>query len=383
MTILQSLDNKKKQDIDNKQALKNAIETGDSEQFANAQIEISKGIESKILQEAKSLIDNSINDNEVRNARGLHALSVEERKYYNEVIEIGGFNDSLQMVPATIFDRVFEDLRKEHPLLNKIQFVNTTGLSEWVTRDGEVSGAWWGKLCDAITKELEVAFKKEQTTLYKLSAYLPVCKAMLELGPEWIDRYVREVLAESISIALEEAIIKGDGDGKPIGMDKDLEGSVVSGVYPDKEKVTLTSLTPASLGTNIMLPLTVEGTRTVSDLVILVNPADYWGKIFPQTTMQTMDGGFAYGVLPIPAEIIESVAVPVGTMIAGRGKDYFMGVGSERIIDYSDHYHFLEDERVYITKQYANGKPIDNTSFIVFDISTMTADGTEDETPEA
>lgn len=372
MGNLGSLDNKKKQEIDVKQSLMEAIENGDSEKFAIAQIEISKGIENRLIKEAQSMIDNSVNDKEVRNARGLHVLSTDERKYYNEVISIGGFNDSLQLIPATIFDRVFEDLRKEHPLLNKIQFVNTTGLTEWVTRDGEVSGAWWGKLCDAITKKLEVAFKKEQTTLYKLSAYLPVCKAMLDLGPEWIDRYVREVLAESISIALEEAIIKGDGNEKPIGMNKDLAGAVVGGVYPDKTAVALTDLSPASLGEKVMLPLTVEGTRTVSDLVFLVNPADYWGKIFAHTTMKTLDGGFTYGVLPIPAEIIESIAVPVGTMIAGRGKDYFMGVGSERVIDYSDHYHFLEDERVYITKQYANGKPIDNDSFIVFDISGMT-----------
>ena len=380
---MKSIDKKDKKEMEVKNSLMEAIENGNSEKFAEAQIEISKGIEQRLLQEAKSYVDNASNDAEVRNQRGLHLLTVEEKTFYNEAITAGGFSGAEQLVPSTVFDRVFEDLRLEHPLLSKIQFVNTTGVTEWVTRDGEVAGAWWGKLCDAITKELEVAFTKETTNLYKLSAYLPVCKAMLDLGPEWLDRFVREVLSESISIALEEAILTGDGDGKPIGMDKDLEGSVVGGVYPDKVPVTLATLTPQSLGTNIMLPLTDNGKRTVQGLIMVINPADYWGKIFPQTTVRTLDGGFAYNILPIPVEVIESVAVPVGTMIVGRASDYFMGVGSERIIDYSDHYHFLEDERVYITKQYANGKPIDNTSFIVFDISTMTADGTADETPEA
>ena len=369
---MKSIDKKDKKEMEVKNSLMEAIENGNSEKFAEAQIEISKGIEQRLLQEAKSYVDNASNDAEVRNQRGLHLLTVEEKTFYNEAITAGGFSGAEQLVPSTVFDRVFEDLRLEHPLLSKIQFVNTTGVTEWVTRDGEVAGAWWGKLCDAITKELEVAFTKETTNLYKLSAYLPVCKAMLDLGPEWLDRFVREVLSESISIALEEAILTGDGDGKPIGMDKDLEGSVVGGVYPDKAPVTLATLTPQSLGTNIMLPLTDNGKRTVQGLIMVINPADYWGKIFPQTTVRTLDGGFAYNILPIPVEVIESVAVPVGTMIVGRASDYFMGVGSERIIDYSDHYHFLEDERVYIAKQYANGKPKDNKSFIVFDISTMT-----------
>lgn len=376
---MKSLDNKKQEQAKIQNSLVEAIEKGDSEAFAKAQIEVSKGIEDRILNEAKSFVNTSLNDVQVMKERGLHVLTNNERKYYNEVIDLGGFEKADEMVPATVFERVFKDLAKEHKLLNKINFVNTTGVTEWITRNGEVSGAWWGALCDTIEKELSVAFKKIDTKLYKLSAYLPVCKAMLELGPEWLDRYVREVLAESIAIALEQAIVSGDGDGKPIGMDKDLEGSVTLGVYEEKEKVTLTDITPASLGENIMLPLTKEGQRTVDDLIMLVNPADYWGKIFPQTTVKTLDGSFAHNVLPIPAEIIETTAVEVGTMIVGRASDYFMGVGSERIVDYSDHYRFLEDERVYITKQYANGLPLDNDSFIVFDISTMTVDGT----PEA
>ena len=32
---------------------------------------------------------------------------------------------------------------------------------------------------------------------------------------------------------------------------------------------------------------------------------------------------------------------------------------------------FLEDERTYLTKQYANGKPKDNDSFLLFDISSL------------
>lgn len=120
-----------------------------------------------------------------------------------------------------------------------------------------------------------------------------------------------------------------------------------------------------------MAPLTNNGTKVVNSVLIVVNPLDYWGKIFAQTTFLTADKSYVYGVLPIPAKIIQSVAVTQGTMIAGRAKDYFMGVGSTQKIEHSDHYKFLEDERTYIAKQYANGHPMDNDSFLVFNIAGM------------
>ena len=40
-------------------------------------------------------------------------------------------------------------------------------------------------------------------------------------------------------------------------------------------------------------------------------------------------------------------------------------------IEYSDHYQFLEDNRVYLIKLYANGFPMDNNAFLVLDISGL------------
>jgi hypothetical protein len=361
-----------KNELELKEKIKAAIESGDSEAFAKVQIEFAKGIEARILQESKDAISEDINDNAVMVKRGLNPLTAEEKTYYNEVITGASFGGSEKLMPATIFERVFEELKANHPLLSEIAFVNTTGVTEWVSRNNDVEAAWWGTLVAAITKKLEVAFKKEATGLYKLSAYVPVCKAMLALGPVWLDRFVREILSESLAIALELAIVAGTGKDQPIGMIKNLAGAVVDGVYPDKAAVALNDLQPATLGASIMAPLTKEGKRAVASVLLLVNPLDYWAKIFPNTTMLSSAGTYVYGVLPIQAKIVQSVAVPQGKMIAGMAKDYFMGVGSTQVIEFSDHYKFLEDERTYIAKQYANGKPMDNDSFLLFNITAMT-----------
>lgn len=355
-----------------------ALKGNDDEKITESLVRMAKGIQDNILKEAqkeaRSMITSEINDRNVLNKRGINTLTSEERKYYNAVIEKRGFTDLTVTFPNTVFDRVFEDLEQNHPLLSEIDFQNTTATTEWITRKSNCVAAWWGKLTDPIKKELENGFAKTKTEMYKLSAYMPVSKAMLDLGPEWLDRFVRAVLTESISIALELAIVAGTGKDQPIGMMKNLKGSVLEGVYSDKDATALSDLTPATLGKSIMAPLTKGGTRAVPSVLIIVNPLDYWEKIFSATTFLTQQGTYVYGIMPIPSKIIQSVAVPKGKLVAGMAKDYFMGIGSSQNIEFSDEYKFLEDERTYLVKQYGNGYPKDNDSFLVFDISNLSTD---------
>lgn len=357
-----------------KQNIQNAIESGDAKSFTQELVNMAQSIQNAIIEEAEQVIEAYGNDANALSERGIKPLTNKEKSYYNAVIAAEGFAGVEAFVPETVIDRVFKDLEQSHELLKAITFVNTTGVTKWITKKGNVNPAFWGKLTDAIRKKLDDGFNVVSTNLYKLSAYLPVAKAMLNLGPEWLDKYVRVVLKEASSIALEEAVINGDGKDMPIGVLKDLDGNVVSGVYPDKVATPITDLKPKTLGEKVMYPLTNGGKRKVTDVIMLVNPSDYWSKFFPATTVLTADGNYVYGVLPIPATIIQSVSVPVGKMAAGVATDYFLGVGSNQKIEYSDDVKFIEDERVYATKMEANGFPVDNNSFHVFDISGVTVE---------
>ncbi|WP_240761272.1 phage major capsid family protein, partial [Porphyromonas levii] len=120
---------------------------------------------------------------------------------------------------------------------------------------------------------------------------------MLDLGPQWLDKFIRAMLTESMAIALELAIVAGTGKDQPIGMLKDLTKPVSEGVYADKDAVKLTDFAPATLGKNVMAPLTKNGTRNVTGIIMVVNPLDYWEKIFGQTTFLTAQGTYIYGVM--------------------------------------------------------------------------------------
>ena len=94
--------------------------------------------------------------------------------------------------------------------------------------------------------------------------------------------------------------------------------------------------------------------------------------MFALLAFRTPEGNYVLDKTSIGATLIQSPSVPIGTMIVGKAKNYFFGLGMRTKIDFSDEYRFLEDDRVYIGKLYGHGKPVDNDSFMVFDISGIT-----------
>ena len=200
---------------------------------------------------------------------------------------------------------------------------------------------------------------------------------MLDLGPEWLDSFVRQVLYEAYANGLEAGIVAGDGNEMPIGMNRQVGDNVTvtGGVYPVKAPVAVSDLSPATVG-NLLSLMAVDPNgkaRNVRDVILVVNPVDYFQKIMPATTMMTPNGTYANDVMPYPMTVIQSPAVEQGQAIMGLGYKYFAAIGSARDgrIEYSDHYRFLEDERVYLIKGYANGFPMDNNAFFVLDISAI------------
>lgn len=364
------------------QQMNDAIAKNDPDTFAEAFEKLSMNIQENILNEVET--QQQAADAMVLSGRGIHQLTSEEIKYYQSVIQAMKSSNPKQALtdleitmPKTVVDRVFEDLTRQHPLLDAIDFQNTSGLIEMYLNTDDVQLASWGKLCDDISKELSSGFKQVNMSLKKLSAFLPVCKAMLDLGPAWLDRYVRDILSEAIYNGLEEGIIAGTGKDQPIGMMKKVgdDVEVSGGVYPDKEAVIVKSLDPVSYGSLLAkLAKTPKGkSRIVQNVILVVNPEDYFTKIMPGTTIMSPAGTYVNNVLPYPTTLIQSVRVPANKAILGLGKKYFMGIGTAKSgkIEYSDQYHFLEDERVYLTKLYGHGEPVDNNAFQVLDITNL------------
>lgn len=364
------------------QKISQAVKEGDEEAFASAFAEFARGIEENIMKEARELAQ--VTDANILASRGVRQLTSEETKYYDALIRAMKAHNPKQaladldvVMPKTTIDAVFDDLAESHPLLDAVNFNNTSGLIEMIVNTNEAELATWDVLTAEIVKELTSGFKKVNMSLNKLSAFLPVGKAMLDLGPVWMDKYVRTILTEAIYNGLENAIICGTGKNEPIGMTRQVgEGvTVTGGVYPEKETVTVESLDPVAYGTLLStLTKTEKGNaRTVTHVIMIVNPTDYLTKIMPATTIRSADGRYVSDVFPFPTTVIQSKYVAENRMIVGIGQRYFAGIGTAKSgkIEYSDEYRFLEDERVYLTKLYGHGEPLDNNAFLYCDITNL------------
>lgn len=366
--------------------IQKAVRDNDAEAFQAAFDEMLQRVGLDVQQEYENRMNDLQQelDSRILTARGVRQLTSEERSYYQKLGEAMKATDPRQAVtgmdavlPKTVIDSVFDDLRTNHPLLSRINFMATGGAVEIIVNTNGYEEAAWGDLCDDIVKELTSGFKKINTGLYKLSAFMPVCKAMLDLGPEWLDNYVRQVLFEAFANGMEAGIVTGDGNKKPIGMDRQVGDNVtVTGnAYPKKAAVKVSDLTPATVGNliSIMAADPNGKTRRVQGVILLVNPQDYYQKVMPATTVQAPDGTYRNDVLPYPMDVIQSVSLPRGEAIIGIASQYLAmaGTSPNGKIEYSDHYHFLEDERVYLVKGYANGMPKDNNAFLRLDISGL------------
>lgn len=359
-------------------ALKMAFENGDSAEVAQrivenyeANTQHYQAMMDQTIAEAKRSQEEGW-DQATLNARGVRTLTTAEKKFYNAAIEVESFDGVAALVPPTVFDRIFEDLATEHPLLSRINMQTTGAATMWVTRKEGATTAYWGDVCDEIKEMVDNGFETVDMGMQKLSGFLVVCKAMFELGPEWLDRYVRTLLTEIMASELESVAVNGDGNKKPIGMMRDLDGAVSGGVYPEKATVALPDFSPATIGELILAPTTKGGTRTYTGVTLIVNPLDYASKFFAIGAKQKDDGTWTFNNFAVPGlEVIQVPAVPIGKVIAGKPKDYFMGVGSQAKLESTDVLRMIEDQRLYLVRQLINGRPLDNEAFTVFDIADM------------
>lgn len=382
----------KKAEIQNKMI--EAIKNDDTQAFAQAFEEFTNLLQEAVLAEAKGLVQAA--DNQILAGRGVRVLTSEERQYYEKVIEAMKSNNPKQalsgfgeVLPKTVINAVFEDITESHPLLDAINFENSEALVEYLysSMDGRFK-ALWGKLCSKITKELSSQFHKLNFGQNKLSAFVPVCKAMLDLGPEWLDRYVRTILYEAIANGLEDGIINGRGVAEgaanpndyiyePIGMIRDLTNFNIATGYAAKATIPVSDFSPENYGGLIsQLAVGPNGlNRVVTEVLLIVNPVDYLTKIFPATTYKTPQGGYVKDIFPFPTRVVQSAYITQGKAVLGIAKRYLavLGTGRDGRIEYSDEYKFLEDERYYLIKLYGTGRPLDNTSFLYLDISNIKA----------
>lgn len=367
-----------------KENLVQAFKSDDENAIAQAFANFADTVQQNVMEDFA--VYQKTQDSTILAKRGVHQLTAEENKFYQTLVEAMKSSNPRQAVtdisiafPETVIDNVIADIKTDHPLLAAINFTNTTVLTKMIINKQGAQLAQWGALDSAIAKELSGAIGKIDLTLCKLSAFMPISKDMLAVGPTWIDAYVRGVLSEAIALALETAIVSGTGKDEPIGMIRDVSDNVTvtGGVYPKKSAIVIKDLSPSTYG--IILSKLAQApngkTRPINSVLMVVNPKDYFTKVMPATTVRAADGTYNKDIFPFQTTVIQSPGITEGEAVFGLASKYFMGIGagtSGGKVEYSDEFKFLDDERVYLTKMHGNGRALDDNAFILADIRGLT-----------
>lgn len=183
-----------------KAAYMNLVKEGaDAEKQATAWNEMQDALVSDLTEKITTQVRSDNIDSQILSSRGQNVLTSEERKFFNAVVDFGGFAED-SILPITTQERVFEDLVEAHPLLEAIGLQDLGAVTRFIYADPNKTYAW-GNLFGEIKGQVGAAFREEQIGQLKLTAFAVIPKDMLELGPVWVERYVRTLLVESYSVA--------------------------------------------------------------------------------------------------------------------------------------------------------------------------------------
>lgn len=357
-----------------RQNLFNALtdENATEEQTQQAFDAFFEGIQSEMTAEANQMMQQmgeAYNDEQILVNRGIRrSLTSEEKKYFENVMQHQSFEGLDEVFPETVIEDIFKNLQEEHPLLSRIDSRTTSALMKYIYADPTKQLAFWGTIPDNIRQLILQGFKTLSLESYKLSGFVPVTKGFFELGPSWLANYVITIITEIMTASLEIAIVKGTGKLEPIGMMKKLSGAT-DGVYPDKEKIPMTELTPFTLA-GIRAALADAKTDN-GRVAVLVNPMTYWAKLFPALCTRDANGNWHLISLPTGEEIILSHAVPIDTLIFGVPENYLLAVAGQVRIDKYMETLAIEDLDLFIAKFYGNGVAKNANAFFVVDITDM------------
>ncbi|KAA0547569.1 phage major capsid protein [Bacillus sp. BGMRC 2118] len=361
-----------------KQSYMNVMKDENStpEQLENSFSEMFTALQNDLSEQITAEARNEVHDAQILAARGQNVLTSTERKFFNEVIASGGFNEDT-ILPITTQERVFEDLVTEHPLLEAIGLQDLGAITRFIYSDPTKSYAW-GALFGEIKGQISSAFREEQIGQLKLTAFAVIPKDMLELGPEYVERYVRTVLVESYSVGLEYGLVNGRGpaQNEPIGLMKDVAAD--TGAVTTKTSTGTLTFAPSEKGEvvakelgGVVVALSKDAKdkarKVANKVVMVVNPIDAI-KVQIGNTIQTVNGQWVTN-LPYNITPIESEEVPEGKALFFVKGAYLAAIAGGYKINKFDETLAIEDARLYTMKQFANGKPKDNKTALVYDLN--------------
>ena len=307
-------------------------------------------------------------DSSLKQKLGLRtSFSTKEKEFYDKLIA----NQSItfkqsDIIPTEIIDRTLDDVKKASSTLKLVRMA-PANVKKWIVAS-KTGVAGWGGLTDKLTKELSAEIKSMNIEINKLHVLMIIPKAVRELSLPFVDKYFSAILAEAMHDGLVDGYLNGDGKTGPIGIFKQVEKTESDGTKSAKTVSTkITGFTPKILAP-VKKTLSNNGKRAVPVLYLIANPSDVYEYVEPALYFLTANGYVSTSKTKI--EVIEEPMCTAGKAAFTIDDAYVMGMMGVNIHEY-DQTKAVEDADLIIAKAYANGRPVDENTAVIFDVTKL------------
>lgn len=339
----------------------------------------------KELEELNSKIDDTQkrsnqSKNQTRGEVGMNRLQVREllktgeyyersevKDFYEQFKNLRAVTGGELTIPEVVVNRIMDimgDFTTLYPLVDKIQVKGTTR----ILVDTDTTAATWVEQAGALAAGDVGTITAIDFDGFKVGKVTFVDNYLLQDSIINLDAYVTKKIARAIAMALDKAIVKGEGS-----VNKQPTGIVPS--LTAENKVTLE--TDVNLIKNLgkQIGLIDTGEDAVGEIVSVMHRKTYYNRLF-EFSVQVDSNGKVVGKLPnlnqpdlLGLRVVFNNNLDEDTVLFGDFSKYTLIERESITIDNSEHVKFVEDQTAFRGKGRFDGKPVKADAFVLVTIT--------------
>lgn len=343
--------------------------------IATTEAEISE-LESRLEEAEPEQISEPVPNNDERKDNKMNRLQVREllktgeyyeraevKKFYEGLKNIRAVGGEGLTIPQVIINRIMDiagDYTTLYPLVDKISVTGTAR----ILIDTDTTAATWIEQKGAIPQGEVGTITNIDFDGFKVGKLVFVDNCIMQDSIINIDNYVTKKIARAIALALDKAIVKGEG-----AANKQPEGIIPN--LKDTHKITVEKGPKTLIDTVKQIKLIDTGEDSVGEIVAVMKRSTYY-DIFFEYSVNVNSSGNIVGKLPnltnpdlIGLRVVFNNNLDADTVLFGDFSQYTLVEREDITIDNSEHVKFAEDQIAFRGKGRFDGKPIKPDAFVL------------------
>jgi len=290
----------------------------------------------------------------------------EVKEFYEKFKSLRAVSGGELTIPEIVVNRIMDimgDYTTLYPLVDKIQVSGTTR----ILVDTDTAPASWIEQAGTIPTGDVGTIAQVDLDGFKVGKVTFVDNYLLQDSIINLDAYVTNKIARSIAMALDAAIVNGEGSAsyQPTGIIPSLPSENQVEVAADENLIK-------NLGKQVGLVDT--GEDAVGEIVAVMHRKTYYNRLF-EYSVQVDSSGNVVGKLPnlsqpdlVGLRVIFNNNLEEDQVLFGDFSKYTLVEREDITIDRSEHVRFTEDQMAFRGKGRFDGKPVKPEAFALVTI---------------